>query len=345
MSLPLASERAPGVPEAGSAFRVRIAPDGPTVLVYEGEDILGAARRQGVWLPFECGWGSCATCKATLVEGEVDLLFPHAPAIDPRDARRRRILLCQSTPRSDLVIKPLRYDFVPPPERPVTEHEAVIEELEDVGPSIRRITVRIEGDASFRAGQAAIVRLGPNLRRCYSMAAPPAGPFVRFVAKRYAGKPGSEALFALREGDRLPLALPFGDVWVRSSAEPMVFLAGGTGISAIGAMVHHVAGVGASAPVAVCYGAATPAELVLLDELRDAVSRISDARLLTVVERPDSSWKGPVGYVTDALRLLGPLDPATRAYVAGPPAMVDATCAAVRGAGISLDRLHYDRFG
>ena len=40
--------------------------------VVEGERILGAALRAGVWVPYECGWGSCGTCKMTVVEGEVE---------------------------------------------------------------------------------------------------------------------------------------------------------------------------------------------------------------------------------------------------------------------------------
>ncbi|RJS50153.1 hypothetical protein CJ483_22990 [Bacillus sp. PK3_68] len=34
-----------------------------TFKVQDGETILTAARRQGVWLPFECGWGAAAPVK------------------------------------------------------------------------------------------------------------------------------------------------------------------------------------------------------------------------------------------------------------------------------------------
>ena len=69
------------------------------------ETLLQAARRSGLQLPHECGWGSCGTCKVTLVAGETALLFAGSPAISPRDARTGRIVACQSMARSDLTIR------------------------------------------------------------------------------------------------------------------------------------------------------------------------------------------------------------------------------------------------
>src|SRR4051794_25257509 len=87
------------------AHVVTIEPSGRSFTVEEGETILGAARRAGIWLQFECGWGSCGMCKATLVEGDVKCMLPDAPALSERDQRRRRIILCQSVPESDVVLK------------------------------------------------------------------------------------------------------------------------------------------------------------------------------------------------------------------------------------------------
>jgi 2Fe-2S type ferredoxin len=69
---------------------------------YEDELILDAALAQGVYLPFGCRMGSCGSCVGKLVAGEVvegaeDVLSE----AQQRDGYR---LLCQSRPRSDLVI-------------------------------------------------------------------------------------------------------------------------------------------------------------------------------------------------------------------------------------------------
>ena len=65
-----------------------------------GEKILLAGLRSGVELPYECGTGTCGTCKARLVSGRVESEWPDAPGIrylkDPAD-----LLMCQCLARED----------------------------------------------------------------------------------------------------------------------------------------------------------------------------------------------------------------------------------------------------
>ena len=44
-----------------------------------GEKILFAGLRARVDLPYECGTGTCGTCKARLVDGRIDDGWPEAP--------------------------------------------------------------------------------------------------------------------------------------------------------------------------------------------------------------------------------------------------------------------------
>ncbi|MCF7550846.1 2Fe-2S iron-sulfur cluster binding domain-containing protein [Pseudonocardia sp. WMMC193] len=324
-------------------FRVQVAGTDHEVVVRPGDRILPAARRAGVWLPFECGWGTCGTCKVTLVEGEVEGLFPAAPAIDRRDERRRRILTCQSTPRSDVVIKALRVGEVE--ERPTRDHAAVLVESEELAPQVRRFRFRTDEPVSYRPGQYAILDLGPDLRRCYSMAGPPGGCTVDFIAKRYDGKPGSGRLFELEIGDEVPMELPYGDMWLRAGERPVVLTAGGTGVSAVLAIMHQLAASGSEREVHVLYGVNTEADLAAHDELCELAAKLPAAQAHAVLLRPSEAWTGRAGLVTDALAdLLEGVDDAEH-YFAGPPVMVDAVTALLRERGTSLDRVHYDRFG
>ena len=315
-------------------------------VVPPGEPILTAARRAGVWLPFECGWGSCSTCKVTVLEGQVELLFPDAPALDPRDVRRSRSITCQATAASDLTLKVLRLG--PVQERPTRDHVGVLAGVEPLGPGIHRFTFRLDGPggrsvAEYRPGQYAILQLGPGLRRCYSMAGLPGGDEVRFVAKHYPGRPGSSALFGLPPGARVPMALPFGDFWLRPEGARDVLVAGGTGIAPILAMLQQLVAEGSRRSLLVLYGANTAAELACWPELLALASRLPGAELHGVLMTPGPGWPGRVGTVTDALdELAGPDD---RFYLAGPPVMVDAALAVLRERGTGLDRVHHDRFG
>jgi len=171
--------------------------------------------------------------------GSADLLF-EAPAVDARDARRRRMVTCQTTPTSDLVIKPIWSSDQPRPELPTADHRAQLVDVQGLGPDIRRFRFHLEAAAVYREGQYAILELAPGLRRCYSMSHLAGSRVVEFIAKRYAGGPGSERLFALPIGSQIPVELPYGDMWLREGVRPVVLIAGGTGISPILALLRQL---------------------------------------------------------------------------------------------------------
>jgi len=335
---------------------VTVAGTGQSFEVAPGERILAAARRAGVWFPFECGWGSCGTCKATVVEGETELLFAAAPSVDARDARRRRVVLCQSTPTSDLTLKVLRAEAAPAPERPTADHRARLDRRHELAPGIARFDFTLDRPAVYRPGQHAVLELAPGLRRCYSMADLPGSAAVSFIAKHYPGRPGSGQLFDLAVGEHVGIELPYGDSWLRAGDRPVVLVAGGTGISAILALARRLAvGADTLAPgtvpspddrrVHVLYGAATLAELVCWDDLQQATARLPHGRLHGVVASAETGWSGPVGFVTDLLReQLSSLAEA-EFYIAGPPPMVEAVRVLLREHAVPLDRVRYDSFG
>jgi len=68
----------------------------------DGENILDAGLENGADLPFSCKGGVCATCKARLVEGKVDMDL--SIALEPDELDAGYILTCQSHPVSKKVI-------------------------------------------------------------------------------------------------------------------------------------------------------------------------------------------------------------------------------------------------
>lgn len=89
----------------GQDFAVRVKADGRETelrLSPDGENILDAALDAGVDLPFACKGGACATCKAKLVQGEVEMDVCHALEADEIEAGY--VLTCQAHPLSDDVV-------------------------------------------------------------------------------------------------------------------------------------------------------------------------------------------------------------------------------------------------
>ena len=53
-------------------------------------------------LPYSCKGGVCSTCKAKLVEGEVDMDITHG--LEPGEVEAGFILTCQAHPVSERVV-------------------------------------------------------------------------------------------------------------------------------------------------------------------------------------------------------------------------------------------------
>jgi ring-1,2-phenylacetyl-CoA epoxidase subunit PaaE len=70
-------------------------------------NILDSVRAAGMPAPFACKGGVCATCRAKLVTGEVDMKVNYG--LTPEEVAQGYILTCQSTPRGDDVV--ITYDI------------------------------------------------------------------------------------------------------------------------------------------------------------------------------------------------------------------------------------------
>jgi ring-1,2-phenylacetyl-CoA epoxidase subunit PaaE len=66
------------------------------------ENVIDAALRQGIELPYSCKGGVCSTCRAKLVEGEVDMDANFA--LEDYELARGFVLCCQSYPVTDKVV-------------------------------------------------------------------------------------------------------------------------------------------------------------------------------------------------------------------------------------------------
>jgi ring-1,2-phenylacetyl-CoA epoxidase subunit PaaE len=89
--------------EEGSNIIMRI--DGRSFqfkLDYNGKSLLDAGLDHGADLPFACKGGVCCTCKAKLIEGEVDMEANYG--LEKSEVKAGYILTCQSHPRTKKVV-------------------------------------------------------------------------------------------------------------------------------------------------------------------------------------------------------------------------------------------------
>lgn len=85
--------------------KVTVISDGRAIsfdLATVGENILDAGMYHGMELPYSCKAGVCSTCKAKLVQGEVDMDISHG--LEKHEIDNGFILACQAHPITDEVV-------------------------------------------------------------------------------------------------------------------------------------------------------------------------------------------------------------------------------------------------
>lgn len=313
------------------SFQVTIEPVGETVEVEEGQSLLDACLRAGIWLPYACNHGLCGTCKVQVVEGEVEHNDASAFALMDVERDEGKTLACCATLVSDIVIEADIDEEPDARQLPVQDWTAEVARVEALTPTIAGVFLKVsEPGFEFQAGQYVNVHFpGIDGPRAFSIANSPAEDLLELNIRLVEG--GAATTFvheSLKAGDSLRFSGPLGRFFVRKSApEPMIFLAGGSGLSSPKAMILELLEAGDERAITLIHGARTEAELYyreLFEALADAHASFTYIPALSEPQA-DSHWQGETGFVHEvAERHFDNRFEGHKAYLCGPPVMIDA---------------------
>jgi len=143
----------------------------------EDETILLAALRQGYNLRYGCKHGGCGSCKALIVDGEVDQEEASSFALMDLEREQGYALLCSAYPLDDITIELWDYEEEELlATSPIQEYQAEVTQITTLTHDVRGIQLRLiePAEITFKAGQY-IDLLVPDTSewRSYSMANPP----------------------------------------------------------------------------------------------------------------------------------------------------------------------------
>ncbi|MGB5599402.1 MAG: phenol hydroxylase, partial [Thiothrix litoralis] len=129
-------------------------------------------------------------------------------------------------------------------------------------------------------------------------------------------------------GDQLKFSGPYGRFFVRESApEPMLFLAGGSGLSSPKSMILDLFEKGEQREITLIYGARNQQELYDRELFEDLAAKHTNFHYLPALseEPDDSEWQGLRGFVHEAAKAhFDGKFSGHKAYMCGPPPMIDA---------------------
>jgi phenol hydroxylase P5 protein len=332
--------------------QLTIEPLGQTVEVEEGQTLLDAALRSGVYLPHACCHGLCGTCKVRVTGGEVD----HGPAssfaLMDFEREEGMALACCARAETDVVIEAEVDEDPDARNLPVRDHEGTVTRLERLTPTILGVHVRLDAPLEFQAGQYVnlSIPVDGGITRAFSLASPPSrGAELELNVKRVPGGRGTGWIHdTLEVGARVKLAGPYGRFFVRRSANlPMIFFAGGSGLSSPRSMIEDLLAGGCDLPITLVHGQRTRDELYRHQELLELAARHGRFTYLPCLshEPEGSGWTGRRGFVHDVAREHFQGDfRGHKAYLCGPPMMIEACIRTLMQGRLFERDIHTEKF-
>jgi len=310
----------------------------------QGVSILDAAAQAKIVFPYSCKTGRCSTCKCKVVAGETKALVAEL-GLSEMEKADGWILSCARAATSDLVLEAEDLGGMLLPEARTLACR--IRCLEKLASDVIRVVLRLPPSTAlnFIPGQYIDV-IGPSgIRRSYSIANAPKEDNTLELHIR-AVENGAMSQYWFNESavnDLLRLHGPQGTFFLREIAQrDLVFLATGTGIAPVKAMLEALQGFPADQQprsVTVVWGARHEHDLYF--EL-SALPGIQ--KYIPVLSRAKATWNGERGYVQDALlRHMSDLHNGV-VYACGSDGMIHSAKSTLIGAGLPTQYFYSDAF-
>jgi NAD(P)H-flavin reductase/ferredoxin len=307
---------------------VRLEPFGAAIEVGDGETVLDAVLRAGYYVHHACRAGRCGSCAGRLTAGRLDQPLHSGFALGKDSQDRGAVLLCQARGGGGEAVVDIadmqldRDEF----QGGLATWSARIVGCERPSADLRIVALQALGEPRhWRAGAHvafAVPGHGPAHRSYSLLDLPQRDGRFRVLLRVFPDGRFSGQIDALAQaGAVLAVRGPLGRFALRRGYRPIVFVAGGTGIGPIRAMVQDLAETRSRRQIHLLYGARDASDLVLRGELAALAASLPGLGLATAAERGDGAdVQGTV------VELLGRVpDPAIRdaeAYLCGPEAMV-----------------------
>jgi NAD(P)H-flavin reductase/ferredoxin len=335
--------------ERAAAFHMLVHPDNRIVPVRPGERLLEAALRERIAVPFECRYGGCGLCKATVISGRVDHGVYQAEALPEEERRSGKALLCCATPLSDVEI-----EYVPDeaPERiEAKTYTARVAHMERLAPDVMRVMLEVEGEAApfFYAGQYINVLLPDGQRRSFSFANPPhrRGAIELHIRRIEGGLYTTHVFTAMKPGDRVRFEGPLGSFFLREEGDkPVIFVAGATGFAPVKSMLEHAFETGIERKLRLYWGTRTAADMYLRELPERWAREHPNFEFVPVLSEPspEDRWSGRTGLVHQAILADFPDLSGHEVYACGSAAMVQTAHPAFLAHGLSEHDCYSDAF-
>jgi len=222
--------------------------------------------------------------------------------------------------------------------------------------TVKTFTLQLPDWMQHRAGQHYDVRLtaedGYQTQRSYSIASEPEreGEVEITVERIDDGEVSTYLHDVVILGDRVEARGPIGGyfVWDASMSDPLLLIAGGSGVPPLMSMIRHRAALGAKNPTALLYSSRSFENIIYYNEL-DKLSKANGGPQVfhTLTRSQPAGWNGFSRRIDEMMlkEVAGPLGKSVQVFICGPTLMVESAANSLVKIRIPPDRIRTERFG
>ncbi|MBT9614360.1 MAG: 2Fe-2S iron-sulfur cluster binding domain-containing protein [Burkholderiales bacterium] len=333
--------------------QVKVLPSGVDFFVEGNDTILEAALRAGIPLAYGCSSGSCGTCKARVLSGEVKQVRSHEYVMPSAQQALGYALMCSCTAVSDLVLEASVAQS--PQDLPLQQLNGEVRAMDQPTDEVAVIHIKtpLRDRLRFLAGQRAVLTLGGSLAMEMPIASCPCEDrHLEFHVRRLPGNHFSDYVFnQLKAGDSVSIRGPGGDfVLDTHSSRPIIFIAFWTGFAPVKSLMEHAMALDQADSIHLLWIATNESGLYLPGLARawaDALDNFTYTPILVggdldaTASRQENVALNQVGPVLASIATLLQSD----IYIAGPSLIVSAMRKLLQDLGVQETRIFADYEG
>ena len=233
---------------------------------------------------------------------------------------------------------------------------AYVQEIRPETVKVKSFTLALPAWMRHRAGQHYDIRLtaedGYQTQRSYSIASEPEreGEVDITVERINDGEVSTYLHDVLIPGDRIEVRGPIGGyfVWESMMTEPLLLIAGGSGVVPLMSMIRHRAAAGAKNQTSLLYSSRNFEDIIYYNELEKLRSVNGGLQIFhTLTRAQPSEWRGYARRIDQEMlkEVVQPLDKNVKVYICGPTLLVESAANTLVKIGVPSNQIKTERFG
>lgn len=199
----------------------------------------------------------------------------------------------------------------------------------------------------YKPGQFIFVTLGrgeSEMTKHFSLSSSPTEDFLE-ITKRLTGHPFSNALEALKVGDKVFLKGPFGDFTFHGEHKKIGMVTGGIGITPLRSMIKYSIDKKLGTDIILLYSNRHENDIAFNDEFVELQKYNRNIKIVNTVTRPEPSWIGVHGRIdADMIQEYMPDYNDRTIFISGPGKMVDSMLILLKELNIPEKQIHKEHF-